>query len=328
MPAGASLREDGTPDYGIFAPDSIVWQVITTPGPAAGRAFTSGASESHHRVILSTVLDWDPVFKAVREGTMNAEKLLSRTQRTSGLSTQSYLADTATVQTVARHLHKYHSRFEGLQIGTGKPYRAMNPETVLYAHVTAAHGMLRLYETTTFRRGRLPHRLSDAERDRYWAEFKPWALLMGCNPDDIPTSASEVREYYRSLPEDTFLTLEEIRSDVAGNHAMLVKINEQVKANLELPRDLKHLFAKRVAALLGKSAYAATPAVMRHQAGIPASDDRKWAAMRVKMLPFWALMSIPFFGNRLVRMYWGGEGLGLYLNARAVRRAFLASKGA
>lgn len=31
VPAGHSLKEDGTPDYGLFGPGSMVWQVLLHP---------------------------------------------------------------------------------------------------------------------------------------------------------------------------------------------------------------------------------------------------------------------------------------------------------
>ena len=88
---------------------------------------------------------------------------------------------------------KVHDRSTGTEPLSGRPYRANDPDSQLWIHVTGWHSVLLCYE----RYG--PGRLSPDDERRYWAESMVAAELQTCDPAKVPRSRQHVRDYYAAV---------------------------------------------------------------------------------------------------------------------------------
>lgn len=84
-------------------------------------------------------------------------------------------------------LRAIHARVQGTS-SEGVPYRALDPELLLWVWATLVHGALDTYE-------RMFGRLSDADRDRYCEEQKLIAHAAGVPEGRCPSGYTEFRAY-------------------------------------------------------------------------------------------------------------------------------------
>ncbi|MFC1403403.1 MULTISPECIES: oxygenase MpaB family protein [Streptacidiphilus] len=200
VPAGASVREDGSPDYGLFGPDSIVWKVMLHPATIVFQYPAQSAIQSSYRPILAGVRDHDPISRAARKGELNHFGMFERTQRNSGMHAPMWLGDTETAERMAKHLRNIHQKVAGEVIDVGDPelggYAAAGPREAMWAALTEMHSMLWAYEGLAFRDGRPPHRLPPHERDQFMAEAAAYCRLVGADEEEIPTSIAELDALY------------------------------------------------------------------------------------------------------------------------------------
>jgi uncharacterized protein (DUF2236 family) len=81
-----------------------------------------------------------------------------------------------------RHMH---SKLEGVT-ASGQPYRASDPELLIWVHATASYGFMQAHEAYA-----AP--MSGEARDRFYKEGRHSAALYGvCGAADVPTSAAEM----------------------------------------------------------------------------------------------------------------------------------------
>src|SRR5262245_19828970 len=69
VPAGASLKTDGSVDYGIFGPDSVVWQVLLHPATIVFQYAFQGLLQATYKPVIAGVRDHDPLSRKARKGT-------------------------------------------------------------------------------------------------------------------------------------------------------------------------------------------------------------------------------------------------------------------
>jgi uncharacterized protein (DUF2236 family) len=106
---------------------------------------------------------------------------------------------TADAQAAGERLRRLHGRMRAVVPETGEMFRVDEPDLLRWVHVTEVESFL-----STARRAGL--RLRDTEADRYYAEQRRIAALVGLDPDSVPGSVAEVEEYYRKVRPKLRLT--------------------------------------------------------------------------------------------------------------------------
>ena len=323
VPAGGSLRADGSPDYGLFGPDSVVWEVLLHPATIVFQFAAQGLLQGTYKPILAGIRDHDPMSRSARKGTMTFFDLFERGQRNSGMHAPMWLGDTGTARRMAKHLHNIHKKVAGDLIDVHHPelggYAASEPRDAMWAALTEMHSMLWLYESFAFRDGRLPHRLSSAKRDRYIAEVAEYCRLVGAPEDEIPTTTAELAALYAKY-DDLFGTSPtvSIYPDTKQDFSKLLA--ENMKNNFHRSQlgalfytiGLDHGLFRQLAA-------GAASAKTRRSIGMSARRGRIAVAITKLSLPLiWLLQQKPF-ERHYMRLMWGPDGVRLIESARALR---------
>jgi len=94
--------------------------------------------------------------------------------------------DRAAQQAIDR-MNRIHRAVRGTS-ASGKPYRAMDPALLLWVQTTLVLGSLRLYE-------KVMGTLASEERERYWAETRPIARVLGIPSGTMPATLEELERY-------------------------------------------------------------------------------------------------------------------------------------
>jgi uncharacterized protein (DUF2236 family) len=145
----------------LASPDSVSWRIFKNPIAV----FAGGVAA----VILELA---DP---AVRSGVWQHSSFRSnpvhRLKRTGLAAMVTVYGARSLAERMIAEVVALHARVKG-RTPKGEAYRANDPALLDWVHGTAAFGFVEAYS-------RLVCRLSDAERDRYWREGLPAALLYG-----------------------------------------------------------------------------------------------------------------------------------------------------
>jgi uncharacterized protein (DUF2236 family) len=112
-------------------------------------------------------------------------------------ATSSYLltttyGDTASALGAAAWVRKVHQHVRGTDPETGLPYRAEDPDLLLWVHA----GMVDSIVTVVQRYGRP---LDAADADRYVAEMVRFAEIVGVPAEQVPASVDALRRYIDSV---------------------------------------------------------------------------------------------------------------------------------
>ncbi|OMQ16393.1 hypothetical protein A7K94_0202810 [Modestobacter sp. VKM Ac-2676] len=87
-----------------------------------------------------------------------------------------------------RRVRGMHRGKSAVEQTTGRAYSVDDADLLLWVHCCEVDSLL-----STARRAGVP--LTDAEADRYVAEQVVAAVLIGCEPDDVPATAAELAAY-------------------------------------------------------------------------------------------------------------------------------------
>ena len=110
---------------------------------------------------------------------------LSRTASFVGLSTYGTAEE---VEAAAARVRAVHRSLRGRDQETGAVFRVDDPELLRWVHCAEVHSFL----TVVRRAG---YRLSDAQADRYLAEQRWTATLVGLHADEVPGSVAGMADY-------------------------------------------------------------------------------------------------------------------------------------
>lgn len=123
-----------------------------------------------------------------------------RLQRTGEYVATVAFGTTAEAEAAGAGLRALHRRLApGIDPESGQRFRIDEPELLLWVHVTEVESFL-----TTYRR--CGGGLTDAEADRYVAEMRRAARLVGLHPEEVPGSVDELEDYYRSVRPELRVT--------------------------------------------------------------------------------------------------------------------------
>ena len=116
-----------------------------------------------------------------------------RLQRTGQWVATVTYGTTEQAQDAGRQLRRIHARLPtGIEPESGLPYRVNDPELLLWVHCTEVESFLDTYR-------RSGGRLAPGDGDRYVAEMRKSAELVGLRASDVPATEAELREYYRQV---------------------------------------------------------------------------------------------------------------------------------
>lgn len=120
-----------------------------------------------------------------------------RFHRTANTSLDAVFGDTARARRALRRIDARHVRVRGTTEG-GRPYRAQDPQLLLWVQATLVLTSLRWYELVA---GRLP----PADRQRYWDEGKVFARELGVPDETFPPTIGDLEHYERAMLETAVL---------------------------------------------------------------------------------------------------------------------------
>lgn len=325
VPAGQSTKEDGSPDYGLFGPGSVVWEVLLHPATIVFQYAFQGLMQSTYKPVIAGVRDHDPLSRKTLKGTVTFFDLFERGQRNSGMHAPMWLGDTASAELMWKHLKQIHTKVAGPIIDVGDPelggYSAAEPRDAMWAALTEMHSMLWLYESFAFRDGRPPHRLTPQKRDQYFAEVAAYCRLVGAPSEEIPHSKADMDALYEKYDDlfgtpATLAIWPDTGEDFAKQMFGLFKKNfhrSQIPA-LFYAGILDHGLFRQLAA-------GASSGKMRASMGMSPMRSRLAAAGAKLALPFVWVMQRGAFERHYMRLMWGPDGVTLITAARKLQSA-------
>ncbi|MFN2593306.1 MAG: oxygenase MpaB family protein [Actinomycetota bacterium] len=164
-------------DPGLFGPDSVTWRIHADPSMMVGGL----------RALLVQALN-PRAMAAVAQHSNYREQPWERLMRTGHYIVKTTFGDTATAHDAAARVRSIHRHISGVDDFTGAPYRADDPELLLWIHCVEVHSFMTGYRT--YGGG-----LEEAEIDRYVREMVAAAELVGLHADDVPRTYRDLRDY-------------------------------------------------------------------------------------------------------------------------------------
>lgn len=327
IPAGSSTKDDGTPDYGIFGPGSVVWELVLHPSTIFFHHAAQQLSQDVYKPIKAGIRDGEPIVRKAVKGEFTIFDAFERLQRGAAMHLPMWLGDTETAQRMAAHLHKIHSHVAGEVIDSGAPelggYLASSPRESMWAGITELHPMLRVYESFAFQ-GTFgtPKRLPDEVRDRFAREMGAYLRLHGAPEDEIPSSMEELSALYARY--DAYFghtpTLS-IRPEDGQDYELLLR--ESSKKNINSSHIKILAVFGLISGLLGKPVLGALPSKTRRGHGLDQKADRRALRARVLIRPVaWILQRGPI-ERYFMRLLWGADGVMLITSARTLHKKAL-----
>jgi uncharacterized protein (DUF2236 family) len=168
-------------DPGLFGPGSVAWRIHRDPAFGVG-GIAALFHEALHPVAMAAV-DQHSDFSH------NAWVRLWST--TEWLFTVIF-GSTLAAEAAGAHVRKLHERIHGVDPVTGRPYRADDPDLLLWIHAVSVDYALRSYEAYAYR-------LSSNDADRFVREMKAQARLVALDEDVAPSSVAELRGYLAGM---------------------------------------------------------------------------------------------------------------------------------
>jgi uncharacterized protein (DUF2236 family) len=170
-----------TEDLGLFGPDSVTWRIHADPSMLIGGL----------RALMVQALH--PLAMAgVAQHSDYQDDPWGRLERTVDYVVTTTFADSATALAAGERVRAVHTRVRGIDAVTGRPYRADDPELLLWVHAVEVHSFLAAYR-------RYGGVLSRADADRYLVEMVRAAELVGLQRALVPASTDDLRSYLQGV---------------------------------------------------------------------------------------------------------------------------------
>ncbi|WP_239161451.1 oxygenase MpaB family protein [Acrocarpospora phusangensis] len=169
----------------------------------------------------------------------------------------------AEVAKAARRVRRIHASLTAFDPDTGERYRLDDPDALRWVHVGEVDSYL-----SVARRAGVP--LSDEDADRFVAEWRRAAQLVGLRRGDVPGSVAELRDYIEAQRPGLYLVPEAVHP---------------LRLSLNAPLPLKLTPLKPAFPLIMVLAFATLPRWARRLYHLPATPvGDLWATMTLKTL--------------------------------------------
>ncbi|MGW0873478.1 oxygenase MpaB family protein [Streptomyces sp. NPDC002740] len=171
-------------DPGLFRPTSVTWQVHGDPMMWVAGVRALYLQALHPRAVRGVMQNSD--FR--RDG-------WGRLMRTADFVGTTTYGTTEAAEKAGARVRKIHRMLSATDPDTGERYGVDEPELLLWVHCAEIDSYLHV-----LRRSGYP--LSDAAADRYLAEHRVSARLVGLDPDVVPADRADMDAYFeRMRPE-------------------------------------------------------------------------------------------------------------------------------
>lgn len=170
-------------DYGFFGPGSVTWRVWAYP--------TSPVIAFSRAVVVEEL---DPFLVApVTVSSKIYSQPRVRYDRTLRYFATVFFGDSRSVVKASEVLMKVHARAVSVEPVSGLRADPNNPDSQMWIHLTAWHSALYAYEKYG------PGPLSAEDEARFWQECAVAAEFQTIDPDKVPRSREEVRDYFARM---------------------------------------------------------------------------------------------------------------------------------
>ncbi|MFF4586375.1 oxygenase MpaB family protein [Streptomyces sp. NPDC001388] len=170
-----------TADPGLFGPSSVAWQLHGDPMMWVAGVRALYLQALHPRAV-----------RGVMENSDFRRDAWGRLMRTAGfVGTTTYDTSEAAEKAGAR-VRRIHRMLSATDPETGERYPVDDPELLLWVHCAEIDSYLHV-----LRRSGYP--LTDAAADRYLAEHRVSARLVGLDPDAVPADRAEMDAYFEKM---------------------------------------------------------------------------------------------------------------------------------
>ncbi|MDQ0711157.1 uncharacterized protein (DUF2236 family) [Streptomyces luteogriseus] len=171
-------------DPGLFGPDSVTWQLHSDPVMWIAGVRALYLQALHPRAVRGVMQNSD--FRREAWG---------RLMRTASfVGTTTYGTAEAAERAGAR-VRKIHRMLTATDPDTGERYGVDEPALLMWVHCAEIDSYLQVARRSGLR-------LTDAEADRYVAEHRVSARLVGLDSDAVPANRAEMAEYFEKVRPD------------------------------------------------------------------------------------------------------------------------------
>ncbi|TFV54929.1 DUF2236 domain-containing protein [Geodermatophilus sp. DF01-2] len=167
---------------GFFGPDSVSWRIHADPAFSVG-GIRALLLQALHPVAMDGVHRFSAAFSS------EPWARLTRTAEYVATLTFGTRRDALRAVRRVRGMHRGRSAVEET---TGRRYGVDDPDLLLWVHCCEVESLL-----SVARRAGVP--LPGADADRYVAEQVTAAVLVGCDVDDVPATATELDAYLERM---------------------------------------------------------------------------------------------------------------------------------
>ncbi|WP_199245609.1 oxygenase MpaB family protein [Leifsonia sp. AG29] len=322
-PAGGSEKSDGTPDYGLFGPGSIMWEVLLHPATIVFETAAQAAAQTLYMPITAGIRDADPISRKARAGRFTMFDFFERFQRNSGMHAPMWLGDTTTATNMAMHLHRIHGHVKGPVIDPEDPsiggYAAAEPRDAMWAAITELHGTLCAYEKLAWHGDEAPQPLTAEQRDQFVREMASYLRLVGAEEAEIPLSMAELNALYGKY-SPYFGHRESVLRDPETGVSMNVQFAQVARENWHPSHALATDALKEVYEQWNDVMPAILPEHLQRAAGRTQEQiDSSADIIRRRESDIREIQS-PENEARIMRLLWGPDGVDLIENARRLHR--------
>lgn len=168
-------------DEGLFGPDSITWRLHADPVLVLGGMRALLLQALHPRAMAGVATHSG--FRTDPWG---------RLRRTAEYVGSTTYGSTAEAERAGARVRGVHRRLTATDPATGEPFRIDDPELLVWIHACEVDSFL-----STIRRAGAP--ITDDQADRYVAEQRRSAELVGLGPDEVPGNRAELAAYFRRM---------------------------------------------------------------------------------------------------------------------------------
>lgn len=173
----------GWEDDGIFGPESVTWKVHVELVMWIAGIRALYLQSLHPRVMRGTYQNSE---------LFDRKKAWRRFLRTAEFVTVRTYGATADVERVGRRVRAIHAALSGYDPETGERFRLDEPEHLLWVHCAEIDSYVNIAQ-------RAGIFADDAEADRYVAESRSAAEVVGISFADAPSSRAELAAYFEEI---------------------------------------------------------------------------------------------------------------------------------
>ncbi|MEV4788910.1 oxygenase MpaB family protein [Streptomyces tuirus] len=171
-------------DPGLFGPDSVTWQVHSDPVMWIAGVRALYLQALHPRAVRGVMQNSD--FRRDAWG---------RLLRTASFVGTTTYGTTDAAERAGARVRRIHRMLTATDPDTGERYGVDEPALLMWVHCAEIDSYLHVAHRSGLR-------LTRAEADRYVAEHRESARLVGLDPDAVPANRAGLAEYFEKVRPD------------------------------------------------------------------------------------------------------------------------------